>query len=49
VEVEADGMRVAATATIRTGVPRGAVFISGASLSEGPAQLRPASAKAAVA
>ncbi len=49
VEVEADGLLVAATATIRTGVPGGAVFVSGASLSEGPAQLRPASAKAAMA
>jgi NADH-quinone oxidoreductase subunit G len=49
VELSSGGERITATAAVRTGVPKGSVFVSGTSLPDGPVELRPAGAGAAVA
>jgi NADH-quinone oxidoreductase subunit G len=49
VELSAGGERITATASVRTGVPKGSVFVSGASVPDGPVEVRPAGAGAAVA
>ena len=42
VQVAAGGENVEATAVVRTGVPEGSVFLIGAQLADGPAELAPA-------
>jgi len=49
VELSAGGARATAQATVRFGVPKGSVFVAGADLPDGPVDLRPARAGAAVA
>ena len=49
IELSAGGERVTATVAVRTGVPKGSVFVSGADLPDGPVEVRPAGAGAAVA
>jgi predicted molibdopterin-dependent oxidoreductase YjgC len=49
VELSAGGARTTAQATVRFGVPKGSVFVAGADLPDGPVDLRPAPAGAAVA
>jgi NADH-quinone oxidoreductase subunit G len=47
IELSAGGDSARAIAAVRTGVPRGAVFVSGLDLSEGPVELSPAAASPA--
>jgi NADH-quinone oxidoreductase subunit G len=49
VELRAGGARAGAQAIVRSGVPKGSVFVAGADLPDGPVALRPARAGAAVA
>jgi NADH-quinone oxidoreductase subunit G len=49
VELSAGGERITAAASVRTGVPKGSVFVSGAAVADGPVEVRPAGAGAAVA
>jgi NADH-quinone oxidoreductase subunit G len=49
VELSAGGERIIATASVRTGVPKGSVFLSGAAVPDGPVEVRRAGAGAAVA
>jgi NADH-quinone oxidoreductase subunit G len=49
VELSSGGERVTAIAAVRTGVPKGSVFVSGAPVPDGPVEVRPAGAGAAIA
>jgi NADH-quinone oxidoreductase subunit G len=49
IELSGGGTRAGAQASVRSGVPRGCVFVAGADLPDGPVELRPARAGAAVA
>jgi NADH-quinone oxidoreductase subunit G len=49
VELSSGGARITATAAVRTGVPQGSVFVSGATVPDGPVEVRPVGAGAAVA
>jgi NADH-quinone oxidoreductase subunit G len=49
VELRAGGARAGAQAIVRSGVPKGSVFVAGADLPDGPVELRPARAGAGVA
>jgi anaerobic selenocysteine-containing dehydrogenase len=49
IELSAGGQDARASVDVRTGVPRGAVLVSGAELPEGPVDVRPASPATAVA
>ncbi len=49
IELSAGGESARATAAVRTGVPKGAVFVIEVELPEGPVELAPASSPAAVA
>jgi predicted molibdopterin-dependent oxidoreductase YjgC len=46
VELAVNGDRLAATAAVRTGVPAGSVFLSGAELPDGAVEVRPREAVA---
>ena len=48
VELNAGGERVTVIVAVRTGVPRGAVFVSGVELADGEVEVRSSSSRAAV-
>ena len=48
IELSAGGERTTATASVRTGVPAGSVFLSSAALADGPVEIAPARERAVV-